>query len=119
MSTVINIFKKYGKCIYISKTCKEPSLAKFPPIICNDGLSLSVQAGVNYYCSPQEEIDTFEYDAVEVFKTEELKDDIRMNMFELDKYVYAYVPVELIDLIIEEHKGINYEAIENYIAGLQ
>lgn len=116
-STVINFFKKYGKCIYISKTCKDKSLARFAPIICKDGLFISAQAGVNYKCYPQEDLDTFEYDTVEVYKTEELELENLIKIYgcNYDEYVYDNVPVEVLDEIISQHGGIDFEAVEKVI----
>lgn len=117
MGATIEFFKKYGKCIPITETCRDPRLAKFPPIICKDGMFISVQAGENYKCYPRQDLDNFEYETVEVYKNESTEAEELLNMFECayDNYIYDNVPVEVIDAIIEKHGGFDYSKINEYI----
>jgi hypothetical protein len=79
-----------------------------PRLICKDGYSISVQASWGHYCSPR-------FDDVNEYKTVELgfpnmKDVLIMAYAEEPDYptetVYAYVPVELVNELIEKHGGI-------------
>lgn len=117
MGATVEFFKKYGKCIPITKTCREPSLAKFPPIVCSDGTFISVQAGENYKCYPRENLDNCEYETVEALRSEELDNEGLLSPFkcEYDKHVYSDIPVEVIDEIISKHGGIDFIEVENYI----
>lgn len=114
MSTVVEFFKKYGKCIPITKTCREPSLAKFPPIICNDGTFISAQAGENYKCYPKENLESFEYEEVEIRRDEVVEQERLLKPFEdsWDTYIYPNVPVEVLDEIISRHGGIDIKSVE-------
>lgn len=116
MGATVEFFKKYGKCIYLTKS-KDKELAKFPPIVCADGLFISAQAGINYKCYPRENLDTFEYETVEVFKDEDLEKESLISPFvcSYDNYVFADVPVEVIDEIISRHGGIDYSKVDKYI----
>ena len=77
-------------------------------IICKDGFSMSVQAGQNLYCSPRQDIGPWH--EVEVgFPSHEDKDLLpyaeRPN-HPVDT-VYSYVPVELVESVMEKHGGFD------------
>ena len=77
-------------------------------IICKDGFSMSVQAGETLYCSPRSNIGP--WDLVEVgFPSHEDKELIPYA--ESPKYpkdtVYAYVPVDLVESVMEKHGGFD------------
>ena len=77
-------------------------------IICNDGFEVSVQANEGAYCFPR--IDGAEsYTEVEVGYPSE-KDDLIMKYAEQPSQptetVYAYVPVEIVYLLLTKHGGI-------------
>ena len=81
-----------------------------PRIVCNDGFSMSVQASQGAYCEPRE--DTGDYISCEIGYPSEK--EYMIMMFAEDRNtptatVYARVPVELIDLVITKHGGINIE----------
>ena len=75
-----------------------------PKLICEDGFTISIQASAWHYCTPRA---TFQdgkmYTALELgFASikDELIEDYR------DGTVYPYVPVELVDKLLEKHGGI-------------
>ena len=72
-----------------------------------DGFSVSVQASQFHYCRPR--IDNAEkYEAVELGYPS-AADDLITDYAEGDTYtdtVYGYVPVEIVDKLIEKHGGI-------------
>ena len=78
-----------------------------PRVHCADGFSVSVQASQFHYCRPR--IDSAEkYNAVELgFPS--AADDLIIDYAEDNSYtdtVYGYVPVEVVDKLIEKHGGI-------------
>ena len=78
-----------------------------PRVHCADGFSVSVQASQYYYCRPR--IDSAEkYNAVELGYPS-AADDLITDYAEDNSYtdtVYGYVPVEVVDKLIEKHGGI-------------
>lgn len=83
-----------------------------PHIVCDDGLTLSVQAGPRVYAKPQST--SGPYDAVEVgFPSEPidaLMPYISVPDGEPTKAVYPYVPVTVVDRILRAHGGIDPDA---------
>ena len=76
-------------------------------ITCADGFSLSVQATHGAYCSPRTNIGPWH--EVEVgFPSEapELILSYAEDHDQLTKTVYGYVPIELVDQLIELHGGM-------------
>ena len=81
-----------------------------PRIQCNDGFSMSVQGGYGMYSSPRENLITGDFYAVEIgFPSEE--ETLILEYAEQPEIptdtVYAYVPVEIVQQVIEKHGGIN------------
>ena len=78
-----------------------------PRIHCADGFSVSVQASQYHYCRPR--IDSAEkYNAVELgypSAADDLITDYAEDVAYTDT-VYGYVPVEIVDKLIEKHGGI-------------
>ena len=80
-----------------------------PHIFCEDGFEMSVQAGSGLYSAPRENLESGEYTACEV-SFPNRKEELLMPYAEEDPEtptdsVYAYVPVEVIEQIIEKHGG--------------
>ena len=77
---------------------------------CNDGFSMSVQAHYGVYCSPRvDPSETGYYSEVEIgFPSE--KEELLMGYVEdydnPTDTVYGYVPVEVVQEVIEKHGGI-------------
>lgn len=79
-----------------------------PRLICKDGFSVSVQASRFHYCSPQ--IDgANEYEAVELgFPSAEdsIIEEYAEDPTDLTGTVYGYVPVDIVNKLVEKHGGI-------------
>ena len=79
-------------------------------LYCNDGFSMSVQAHKYNLCSPRvnpEETDC--YDQVEVGFPSDREELLMEYVEDYDNptdTVYAYVPVEVVQEVIEKHGGI-------------
>ena len=77
-------------------------------VICKDGFSLSVQAHDGAYCSPRDN-DAYPYSLVEVgFPSEEPELIMKFCEDSSDptETVYGYVPVKLVENLIDLHGGI-------------
>lgn len=97
-----SFFKKMGR----------NSNGAFPEIICDDGFSMSVQAGKNYYSDPRSDNAAYEegYKSVEVSLSgrEPLLEPFRSR----DGDVYSFVPVKVVEEIVMKHKGLDYVAVQ-------
>ena len=84
-----------------------------PYLICKDVFQMSVQASETHYSAPKGFAD--KYSEVEIGYPS-MKESLIMPYCEDDNNpcdtVYGYVPVELVNRVIEKHGGINEEAIE-------
>ena len=84
-----------------------------PPIICNDGFTMSVQGSEGHYSEPRED-GLHWYSEVEVGypseKVPELMDYIDGDPNGDYRTVYGYVPSELVQKIIDQHGGIDMKA---------
>lgn len=78
-----------------------------PRVMCADGYTVSVQAGRGMYSTPREDADS--YTRVELgypnMEDAELTPYAENPDAPLDT-VYAYVPVEIVDAVLEKHGGI-------------
>ena len=78
-----------------------------PRLLCNDGFSISVQASKFHYCSPRLD-GAQDYEKVELgYPSNE--DELINDYAEDDNYtrtVYGYVPIEVVERLIEKHGGI-------------
>lgn len=100
---------------YLKKTRKTVTLKNGyafnhirPRIECADGFSISVQASVHHYCTPRIN-GADNYEAVELgFPSMEdsLIMDYAEEPVEPTETVYGYVPVELVNELIDKHGGI-------------
>jgi hypothetical protein len=77
------------------------------PLTCMDGAELSIQASFMHYCSPRE--DEGPYKSVEVGFPEGLSKEDLASLAEFhtgcEMPVYSWVPVNLIEKIVENHGG--------------
>lgn len=79
-----------------------------PQLVCKDGFKISVQASKYHYCSPRVDGDVI-YEAVELGypnMEDELIADFAEDPGDLTRTVYGYVPVEVVNRLIEKHGGI-------------
>lgn len=76
-------------------------------LYCNDGYSISVQASEFHYCCPRLNGNQ-DYESVELgYPSSE--DELINEYAEDDDYthtVYGYVPIEVVEKLIEKHGGI-------------
>ena len=75
-----------------------------PELRLGDGLELSVQAGVVYGCEPRETLNTGEYKSVEVYSHGEFVREL--DEYICDRFLYSYVPVEVMEDLVNNHGGI-------------
>lgn len=78
-----------------------------PRIECSDGFSISVQASKCHCCNPREN-KSWPYNAVELgfpSKMDELISDLAEDS-ETKDTVFGYVPIEIVNKLIEKHGGI-------------
>lgn len=76
-----------------------------PRLNCKDGLSLSVQAAHGSYCMPRDDIGP--WDTVEVGYPSEALPELMPWVEPHDKPTkYGYVPIEIVEKIIEAHGGL-------------
>ena len=95
-------FKRYGE--YSMKRLS-------PKVECADGFTMSVQASKSHYCSPRKD-DVPEYESVEIGYPNQAEELI-FEYAESNGYtetVYGFVPVGLVDQVIEKHGG--FKAIQ-------
>jgi hypothetical protein len=86
-------------------------------ITCNDGFSMSVQASDFHYCNPRKNLPDGNYSTVEIgFPSEEepLIVEYAEDESDLTGTVYGHVPVEVVEQVIEKHRGIDTEKEDNY-----
>lgn len=79
-------------------------------LICNDGFNMSVQGSRGHYCTPRTNTDS--YQSLEIgFPSEEepLIYQYAEDKERLTDTVYGYVPVEIIQEVINKHGGIDFE----------
>ena len=87
-----------------------------PPVICKDGFMMSVQASETHYSEPKGFAD--EYSEVEIGFPSDMENLI-MDYCEDHQdpcgTVYGYVPVKLVDRVIDKHGGIDEDAVKDRI----
>lgn len=79
-----------------------------PQVVCKDGFKISVQASKFHYCEPRVNGDVI-YEEVELGypnMEDELIAEYAEDPDRLTKTVYAYVPVDIVNQLIEKHGGI-------------
>lgn len=86
-----------------------------PRAVCKDGFSISIQAGSSLYCRPRQDW-LYEYDSVELgfpSDPDDLIEEYAEDPEDLTDTVYGYVPVELVDQLLEKHGGLVGEEVAN------
>lgn len=88
-----------------------------PRVKCADGYTVSVQAGWGMYSTPREDADG--YKAVELGFPSALDPEIAAyaEVPDTTDTVFAFVPVELVDKLLEKHGGIVGADFSNDCAG--
>ena len=103
----MSVLREWLKNTY--KVSKYGGLETRPRIVCNDGFSMSVQAGYFLYSMPREDLKSGAYTEVEIGFPSEREDLICVFAESHENYtetVYPYVPVEIVEKVIEKHGGI-------------
>jgi hypothetical protein len=84
-----------------------------PPLLCIDGFSVSIQANSSAYCYPREDNCKL-YENVELGYPSKF-DDLIYEWAEDDsapcRTVYGYVPVDVVNRLIEKHGGYDLEQL--------
>lgn len=80
------------------------------PMVLQSGLRISVQASHLHYCEPSKDMGSYtEYTAFEIGFPSEVIEDLLPYAYDPEDptdTVYAYVPFEVIQKVIEDHGGI-------------
>ena len=78
-----------------------------PRLVCKDGFSMSVQASQYHYCTPRVD-GVVEYEEVEIGSLDTKEELLMPYAEDPDEYftVYRYVPVDIVNQLIEKHGGI-------------
>ena len=80
-------------------------------IVCYDGFEVSVQASASHYCGPRDNFGP--YIEVELgFPLEPVEAwmDYAENPDRPTGTVYGYVPIELVEAVLEAHGGVDWTA---------
>ena len=79
-----------------------------PGVVCADGFQISIQASPFHYCYPKDN-NAENFEKVELGFPNQ-KDDLIMEYAKNPDYptltVYGYVPIEVVDKLMEKHGGI-------------
>lgn len=103
----LNAYLMSQRDLYDPKVTSNYSFPLAKRIVCSDGFSLSVQATHGAYCSPRENVGPW-YEVEMGFPSEAPNAEIMAYAEDASKpkdTVYAYVPIELVEKLIEEHGG--------------
>ena len=93
---------------YLRRTWTGDRLCIRPYIECADGFTISVQASDFHYCSPRTSV-ADQYETVELgFPNMEdpIIKDYAEDPDDLTHTVYGYVPIKVVNKLIEKHGGI-------------
>lgn len=94
-----------------------------PYVVCADGFGVSIQAGNSCYCEPRisqyPENDFIPYETVELGYPSEADEDLLPYQECPDREdptesVYGYIPVSIVDKVLEKHGGIDISATWKY-----
>lgn len=103
------------KDIYLGTALVKPEMIRLPRVTCEDGWSVSIQAGACFYSIPRSDLAS-DYAAFELGYPSErdplLDEWAEVNWLdenaELDytQSIYPFTPVEVVDKVLEKHGGI-------------
>ena len=102
----VNTFLKFTKRILYFPDFT--ILEKRPRVFCADGFNVSIQASEGHYCRPRSD-DAEKYESVDLGYPSEGDDLIMEYAEDLDdptKTIYANVPVEIVNELLNKHGGI-------------
>ena len=87
---------------------RDSLLQQVPPIVCKSGLKMSVQASKTHYCNPRSNIGP--WDRVEIGYPSKCIPELEQYAEDWNtptNTVYGYVPIELVEKIIEDNGGFS------------
>ncbi len=84
----------------------------YPRIICNNGVTLSVQAGWGLYCSPRDNFGPYTHVEVGYLEKTEHPSEWQEYRDGPEGEVYAYVPIQLVVDFIKYNGGISQKTLE-------
>ena len=91
-----------------------------PRLYCRDGFCFSVQASADHFCRPRADLRNGEYTHVEIGFPNR-REDVFLPFAENAKKptatVYAYVPVEVVETVIQKHGGF-FDGRIPYVAAI-
>lgn len=82
-----------------------------PRVYCNDGYNVSIQANSFAYCEPRIDDSPMGYTKVELGFPSSIDDEFKPYAEDEGDWtntVYAYVPTDIVNKVIERHGGIDY-----------
>ncbi len=112
---ILEFLEKTYKVAMIMPECLDSEILihKRPRIYCKNGFNISVQASKHHYCKPRENIQYGTYTKVELGmpskEIPELEEYKEIKEEPQTMSVFPYVPIELIEKIIQENGGIDNE----------
>jgi hypothetical protein len=99
--------------ITIPEGVRDGYLGHVPPIECNDGFEMSIQAASHNYCTPRDCNGTYSH--LEVGFPNRVEDDLMPYAEDSEaptETVYCYVPVEIILKVIAKHGGVKNNLLQ-------
>ena len=91
-----------------TQTIEEENMKKYKSVVCRDGFTMSIQAGADMYSSPRKN-SAPRYREVEIGYPS-AKESLILEYAEKPHAptdtVYAYVPVDIVTLVIAKHGGM-------------
>jgi hypothetical protein len=94
---------------FLKQTTSNEEFSLRKPITCKDGFTMSVQASKFHYCSPRQNLTDGNYNSVEIGFPSEVESLLLKYAEDPEKptgTVYGYVPLNVVDSVIEKHGGI-------------
>lgn len=105
MDKINEFLKKNYRCVYLGGREIQEATKR---IICKDGFNISVQANEYAYCTPRKN-KAWPYERVELGYPSDIDELIDLEYAECPgttDTIYAYVPIEIVNKLIEKHGGI-------------
>ncbi len=106
-----NLHEESGTSFDLPDPEQEHKFALMKHVECGDGFTMSVQASYSHYCRPRITHLSTDFCIFEKFEVGyPSKREVLLNKYQDgDSEVYAYVPREVINEIIEKHGGLKEE----------
>jgi hypothetical protein len=110
-----NDLYKFATKACIANSMMPVEFVRLPRIVCKDGYSVSIQAGSAFYSWPREDL-ADEYGAFELgyqsdrepSLDEWAEPDYSTGEIDYLRCIFPFVPVEVVDAVIEKHGGIDH-----------